>query len=276
MSQPPAEFPPPGPVPPAPPYQTGAQPARSRRPLVIGLVAAAVAIVLCLGIGCAGLVVYYVQLGNDSGSDASSKGPETAPSPGTRTASAQCAGSITPAHAQTKVVGLPDFDGAAQTGTATMRLSTNLGQIAITMDRARTPCTVASFQHLAGRKFFDGSACHRLVTEGIFVLQCGDPSGTGMGGPDYRFADENLTGARYGRGVVAMANTGEPGTNGSQFFIIFQDSTSGLQPLYTPFGTVTTGLDVVDRVAAGGHDNSIAAGGGTPKVGITIQTLSVD
>ncbi|WP_234359475.1 peptidylprolyl isomerase [Plantactinospora sp. BC1] len=243
---------------------------------MIGLVAAAVAIVLCLGVGCAGLVVYYVRPGNDSGSEAGGDGPGATPSPGTRTASAQCAGSITPAHAQTRAVGLPDFDAAPRTGTATMRLSTNLGEIAISMDRSRTPCTVASFQHLAGQKFFDGSRCHRLVTEGIFVLQCGDPSGTGMGGPDYRFADENLGGAQYGRGVVAMANTGEPGTNGSQFFIIFQDSTSGLQPLYTPFGTVTTGLDVVDRVAAGGHDNSIPAGGGAPKVGITIQTLAVN
>ncbi|WP_203858872.1 peptidylprolyl isomerase [Plantactinospora mayteni] len=246
---------------------------------MIGLVAAAVAVVLCLGFGCVGLVVYYMRLGNDSGS-ASSAGTETPPGSepgsGSRTASARCAGSTTPAHAGTKVVGLPDFDGAPQTGIATMRLSTNLGRISIAMDRARTPCTVASFQHLAERKFFDGSRCHRLVTEGIFVLQCGDPSGTGMGGPDYKFADENLTGARYERGVVAMANTGEPGTNGSQFFIIFQESSSGLQPLYTPFGTVGTGLDVVDRVAAGGHDNSIAAGGGVPKVGITIETVSVN
>ncbi|GIG86122.1 peptidylprolyl isomerase [Plantactinospora endophytica] len=239
---------------------------------MIGLVAAAVAVVLCLGVGFAGVLFFYLRSDSEGGPSATTDA-QPGLSPGAL--SAQCAGSITPAHAQTRAVGLPDFDGASGTGTATMRMTTNLGQIEITMDRARTPCTVASFQHLAQRKFFDGSTCHRLVTEGIFVLQCGDPTGTGMGGPDYKFADENLTGARYGRGVVAMANTGEPGTNGSQFFIIFQDSSSGLQPLYTPFGTVTSGIEVVDRVAAGGHDNSISAGGGVPKVGITIQNLTV-
>ncbi|MFY1690344.1 peptidylprolyl isomerase [Plantactinospora sp. WMMB782] len=270
MNQPQAQPPPHGPVPPAPAYQTGAPPKPNRRPLVIGLVAAAVVAVLCLGVGCVGAVVFYLR---DGRLDAGGGGTDTPDGPGTT--SAQCAGTVTQPHAQTKPVGLPDFDGAPAAGTATMRMSTNLGQIEISMDRSRTPCTVASFQHLADRKFFDGSSCHRLVTEGIFVLQCGDPSSTGLGGPDYRFTDENLGGAQYGRGVVAMANTGEPGSNGSQFFIIFRDSSSGLQPLYTPFGTVTTGLDVVDRVAAGGHDNSISAGGGKPNQEITIQTLSV-
>ncbi|WP_422771247.1 peptidylprolyl isomerase [Plantactinospora sp. WMMC1484] len=244
---------------------------------MIGLIAAGVAVVLCLGLGCAGLVVYYLRSDSDSSADAGGESAVPAtPGSSARTSSAECSGTVRPTHADTRPVGLPDFDAAATTGTATMRMTTNLGEIAISMDRARTPCTVASFQHLTGRRFFDGSTCHRLVTEGIHVLQCGDPSGTGRGGPDYTFADENLTGARYDRGVVAMANTGQPATNGSQFFIIFRDSSTALQPLYTPFGTVTTGLDIVDRVAAGGHDNSNPAGGGTPTLPLTLQTVTVD
>jgi peptidyl-prolyl cis-trans isomerase B (cyclophilin B) len=250
------------PGPPVPP------PTKNRRSMKIVLISVAVVVALCLGAGCIGLVAYYyveVKPGDPPGTT------DSAPSP----QSLDCQGSIQPAQPETRAVGLPDFAKAPQTGTATMRIGTSLGPIEITMDRARTPCTVASFRHLAEKKFFDQSVCHRLVTEGIFVLQCGDPSGTGQGGPDYRFADENLGGTPYTRGVVAMANTGSPATNGSQFFIIFQDSTS-LPPQYTPFGQVSTGLDVVDRVAAGGHDNSISAGGGKPRLGITIQTLTVD
>ena len=220
---------------------------------------------------CVAVVVYYVRVGeNGNSSGASGTAPSTsAPAP---PQPRSCGVSQVPAGPATKPVGLPDFDGAPRAGTATMRLTTNLGSIVIAMDRAATPCTVASFQHLAGRKFFDGSPCHRLVTEGIFVLQCGDPSGTGSGGPDYQFTDENLGGARYTRGVVAMANAGA-GTNGSQFFIVFRDSP--MEPTFTPFGRVTAGLDVVDRVAAGGDDGSSPAGGGKPNIGITIQTLTV-
>ncbi|ROT31661.1 peptidylprolyl isomerase [Micromonospora sp. HM5-17] len=232
---------------------------------MIGLISAAVVGVLCLGAVCVGLVSYYLSEGRIV--PTSDDPPPPAP--------LACAATRLQGQPDTRTVGLPDFDGAPRSGTATMRLDTNLGTIVITMDRAKTPCTVASFHHLAEQRFFDGSSCHRLVTEGIFVLQCGDPSGTGRGGPDYRFADENLSGAVYTRGVVAMANTGEPNTNGSQFFIIFRDTE--LPPAYTPFGTVTTGLDIVDRVAAGGHDNSYgsSAGGGAPNIPITFQSVTV-
>lgn len=251
---------------------------------MIGLISAAVAIVLCLGIGCAGLVVYYLRLGTtDSASDSGDNDPrptesgndDQQPADPSRPLPQSCSVTAQSPGPEIKTVGVPDFDRAPRTGTATMRITTNLGPIVITMDRSRTPCTAASFQHLAERRFFDQSPCHRLVTEGIFVLQCGDPTGTESGGPDYRFADENLSGARYTRGVVAMANIGQAATNGSQFFIIFRDSTS-LPPTYTPFGTVTTGLDIVDQVAAGGHDNSNPAGGGTPNTPITIETLTVE
>src|SRR2546430_242150 len=131
-----------------------------------------------------------------------------------------------------------------------MTTTTDLGAITVRLDPADAPCTVASFAYLAGRKFFDGTRCHRLVTSGIYVLQCGDPSGTGAGGPGYTYPDENLSGTRgtYPAGTVAMANAG-PNTNGSQFFIVYQDSP--LPPRYTPFGNVTVGLDLVRTVAGG-------------------------
>lgn len=231
---------------------------------MIGLIVAGVVALLCVGAGCIGFGAYYwSEVRVEPTSDAP---PPAQP--------LSCQASTMEGGPEIKAVGMPDFDSAPQTGTATMQINTGLGQITITMDRAKTPCTVASFKHLADKKFFDESRCHRLVTEGIFVLQCGDPSGTGRGGPDYRFADENLTGAKYTRGVVAMANIGQPNTNSSQFFIIFKDSE--LPPQYTPFGTVSAGLDIVDQVAAGGHDNSFGeVGGGVPLNPLAIRTLTV-
>jgi peptidyl-prolyl cis-trans isomerase B (cyclophilin B) len=178
--------------------------------------------------------------------------------------------------ASLKDTGTPPESGEPRTGTATMTLTTNLGTIEITIDRATTPCTAASFAYLAGKRFFDGTRCHRLVTSGIYVLQCGDPSASGAGGPSYEYADENLPqpgsagSATYRRGVVAMANRG-PGTNGSQFFINFRDGE--LAPSFTPFGTVTKGMEIIDEIARGG-----VAGGapdGPPAVLVTILSLTV-
>ncbi len=153
-----------------------------------------------------------------------------------------------------------------------MTIVTNLGTVVVQLDPAGAPCTVASFAYLAGKSYFDGTKCHRLVTRGIFVLQCGDPSGTEQGGPGYEFDDENLsaTSGTYRAGTVAMANAG-PGTNGSQFFVVYRDSP--LPPQYTPFGRVTSGLDVVVGVASAGEDTG--TGDGHPKVPVTIQSLRV-
>jgi peptidyl-prolyl cis-trans isomerase B (cyclophilin B) len=273
MSYPP---PPDQPGQPYPPYQPGPpRPSGNRRVAVIIAVCVAVAALLCVGCGAAGVVFY---LRSDDGDGGASGTGEATPNPPALTSAApaplSCAATPLTGQPNIKAVGMPDFSKAPRTGTATMQLTTNLGPITIRMDRARTPCTVASFQHLADKKYFDQTKCHRLVTEGLFALQCGDPSGTGEGRPDYQFADENLTGARYSRGVVAMANAGAD-TNGSQFFIVFQDSP--LEPRYTPFGLVTSGIAVVDQVAAGGDDGSLAntAGGGRPKIEITFQTVMV-
>jgi peptidyl-prolyl cis-trans isomerase B (cyclophilin B) len=132
---------------------------------------------------------------------------------------------------------------------------------------------VNSFVFLAVKKYFNKTHCHRLTTSGIFVLQCGDPTGTGSGGPGYKFDDENLTGATYPAGTVAMANSG-PNTNGSQFFLVYKDSTQ-LQPKYTPFGTIVSGLNIIQNVAKAGSDNANGPGDGHPKKKVVIKSVSI-
>lgn len=155
---------------------------------------------------------------------------------------------------------------------AEMTLNTNLGTIVIAMDPA-APVTDASMASLADDGFFNGTSCHRLTTQGIYVLQCGDPTGTGRGGPGYQIPDENLPQAEpnnYPAGTVAMANGG-PNTNGSQFFIVYADTS--LPPAYTVWGEVTEGLDIVEQVAAAG----VQGGGvdGTPAQPLTIESAAV-
>ena len=134
--------------------------------------------------------------------------------------------------------------------TSTAILSLTAGDVEITLDRAATPCTVNSFESLATQGYFDDTACHRLTDTGIIVLQCGDPTATGMGGPGYSFADETDSSMTYPAGTVAMANAG-PDTNGSQFFLVWADT--DLPSDYTVFGTMDQpGLDVVAGIAAEG------------------------
>ena len=176
-----------------------------------------------------------------------------------------------PAGQPARSVGKPPTR-ASQLGTPTATLTTNQGAIVIKLNAAQAPCTVNSFAYLAGKKYFDATPCHRLTTAGIFVLQCGDPTGTGGGGPGYQFADENLKGAVYPAGTVAMANAG-PGTNGSQFFLVYADTK--LAPNYTPFGTITNGLAVIQKIAGGGSDNSNGQGDGKPNVPVQITNVTV-
>lgn len=170
-------------------------------------------------------------------------------------------------------VSLPKATGVAQTGTATLVVTTNEGPITITMDRAKTPCTINSFESLAAQKYFDDTRCHRLVDSGIFVLQCGDPTATGSGGPGYSFADELSGSETYPAGTVAMANSG-PDTNGSQFFLVFADSP--LPASYTVFGQMDqAGLKVVNKIQAEGEDGSFASSGGGGKPNNPAKIISV-
>jgi peptidyl-prolyl cis-trans isomerase B (cyclophilin B) len=169
--------------------------------------------------------------------------------------------------ASKKITGKPPTSGVNTTTPVKMALATNRGEIDLSLNAAKAPCTVNSFAFLAAQKYFDNTSCHRLTTSGIYVLQCGDPSASGAGGPGYGFADENLTGATYPKGTVAMANAGA-GTNGSQFFLVYKDTQ--LPPNYTPFGTITKGLDILAKVAKAGSN---PAGDGKPKLAVTLKTV---
>jgi len=168
----------------------------------------------------------------------------------------------------------PSAKDAVKTGKVQVALKTNQGDLTLTLDRAKAPCTVNSFVSLAKQTYFDKTPCHRATTKDFFVLQCGDPGGTGGGGPGYVFADEGLPAEQsapvpYPAATVAMANAG-PGTNGSQFFIVYKDTQ--FPPSYTVFGKVTRGLDVVTRIAANG---TTPAGDGKPTKPVTITSVTV-
>ncbi len=152
-------------------------------------------------------------------------------------------------------------------------IHTNRGNIVIKLRNNVATCTVNSFVYLAAKKYFNGTRCHRLTTSGIFVLQCGDPTGTGSGGPGYKFDDENLAGAKYPAGTVAMANSG-PNTNGSQFFLVYKNTTA-LQPKYSPFGTIVSGLNIIQNVAKAGSDNANGPGDGHPKKKVVIESVTI-
>jgi peptidyl-prolyl cis-trans isomerase B (cyclophilin B) len=191
----------------------------------------------------------------------------------TPSASAKPAGCTYTAQGKaSKPVAPPKFDAKAAAAPYTATIKTNRGDMTVAMDTAKAPCATFSFKYLAEQNFFDKTPCHRLTTAGIFVLQCGDPSGTGTGGPGYSFPDENLAGATYKAGTLAMANSG-PNTNGSQFFIVYKDTT--LPPNYIPFGKVTKGLDVADKVAKAGSDDSNGKGDGKPKLPISIEDVAI-
>ncbi|BEP16087.1 hypothetical protein acdb102_43980 [Acidothermaceae bacterium B102] len=155
--------------------------------------------------------------------------------------------------------------------TYTLTMTTNCGVIKADLYAAKAPHTVNSFLFLASKGYFTDTPCHRLTTSGIYVLQCGDPTGTGSGTPGYSFKDENLTGATYGAGVLAMANSGA-NTNGSQFFINYKDSQ--LNAAYTPFGKVTQGLDIVAAIGAKGAAGGTGDGAPTQPVSILSFTIT--
>ncbi|MBV9383542.1 MAG: peptidylprolyl isomerase, partial [Streptosporangiaceae bacterium] len=167
-------------------------------------------------------------------------------------------------------------------------INTNRGKIVINLLNAKATCTVNSFVHLAEAGYWDNSQCHRVSNSApLYMLQCGDPYATaatkltcgstskvGTGGPGYAFASENLTGAKYNAGTLAMANSGTATSNGSQFFLVYKNTS--LPPDYTPFGTITSGLDIVQNVAKGGYSCQYAgAGGGAPKEKVIIDSVTI-
>jgi peptidyl-prolyl cis-trans isomerase B (cyclophilin B) len=168
--------------------------------------------------------------------------------------------------------GIPTFDATQAARPYSATLITTQGAITFRALTDKAACTTYSFRFLAERFYYNLTHCHRLTTQRIFVLQCGDPTGTGSGGPGYSFNDENLTGATYPAGTVAMANAG-PNTNGSQFFFTTADTT--LRPNYTPFGVVTRGMNVLAKIAAAGEDDQNGPGDGYPHAYTNILHVAI-
>jgi peptidyl-prolyl cis-trans isomerase B (cyclophilin B) len=175
----------------------------------------------------------------------------------------------------------PDYKAAY-----TASINTNLGAIKIDLANSKATCTVNSFVHLASADFWNGTQCHRMSnSDSLYMLQCGDPTAKaslklscssttiGTGGPGYEFASENLTGATYPAGTVAMANTGTADSNGSQFFLVFKQT--GLPADYTPFGKITSGLGILQNVAKAGTTCTYSSGGGVPKEKVIINSVSI-
>ncbi len=183
-----------------------------------------------------------------------------------------------------KKVSKPDTKKVSTKGTVNIALNTNQGKIGMELDRGVAPCTVNAIEHLAKEKYYDDTVCHRLTTSGIHVLQCGDPSGKGSGGPGFSFANEYPTDEKessklgdtviYPRGSIAMANAG-PDTNGSQFFLNYKDSP--LAPDYTYFGQISEdGLKTLDKIAdAGVKGDATGMGDGEPAKEVKIKSAKV-
>jgi peptidyl-prolyl cis-trans isomerase B (cyclophilin B) len=271
--------------------------AKERKRRIYTIVGSTVAAIVVIG----AIVATFVVTNRDSGSQTASAATTT---PTSATSAAPSAPGQLPAFAAPANLGAncqyppstgepaskpnnPPRTGKVPTDPAQISasMSTNQGNIGLQLDNAKSPCTVNSFASLAQQGFFNDTPCHRLTTsEGLAVLQCGDPTGQGTGGPGYQFDNEYPTSqfqpddpklqqpVMYPRGTLAMANAG-PGTNGSQFFLVYKDSQ--LPPNYTVFGTIDqTGLATLDKIAAAG-----AADGsqdGKPKNDVQVKSILLD
>jgi peptidyl-prolyl cis-trans isomerase B (cyclophilin B) len=245
---------------------------RARRWRIGGLIAAGCAVLAALGVGS-----FLTFGGGGKSASAASATPSPSATP-TATPSPSLA-----AEPATHCVYTPNPPAARKVGVPSAKpdyqaryratIKTNRGSVVLDLLNSKATCAVNSFVYLAAKKYFNNTTCLRLTTSGIYVLQCGDPSGTGKGGPGYKFADENLAGAKYTAGTLAMANSGT-GTNGSQFFLVYRDSLS-LPAHYTPFGKVVGGLGIIQNVAKAGTDNANGAGDGHPKEKVVIKSVTI-
>jgi peptidyl-prolyl cis-trans isomerase B (cyclophilin B) len=270
-----------------------AQQARRRRTLAI----AGAAAVVVVAIAAVGTVLFLHRQHHNKPASAS---PSTSATPG----AAAAVPALPPFAASADIGSKCDYPPSAQpaskpatppktqggkvpTDPAQVSISmvTDQGNVGLLLANNKSPCTVNSFASLASQKFFDNTKCHRLTTSAALgVLQCGDPTGDGTGGPGYSFANEYPTDqykpddpaaqqpVLYPRGTLAMANSG-PNTNGSQFFLVYKDSQ--LPPAYTVFGTIQQdGLATLDKIAKGG----VAGGGedGAPAIPVTIKSVRLD
>lgn len=265
--------------------------ARKRKQLTIAASALGVAVAVAAGVG-----IYFLTRGDDASTAKASESPDAsltaAPPPAAKPKPAAVSCEYRPAtRPADKPVSAPGTENISTAGSPKITMNTNQGAIGITLNPGESPCTVNSFESLIKQKFFDNTSCHRLTTsKGLQVLQCGDPTGTGMGGPGYQFDNEYPTDqyaptdqaaqypVAYKRGVIAMANAGPDqtdgkGTNGSQFFLVYGDSQ--LPPQYTIFGTIDDGgLATLDKIAKAGVTGG--SGDGKPTADVNIQSVQIN
>ncbi|SDP21375.1 peptidyl-prolyl cis-trans isomerase B (cyclophilin B) [Nakamurella panacisegetis] len=245
---------------------------RRQRLIVIGVVATVLVV--------AGGIWYATTRPKSStaASDTTSTGTQTAAT----TSAPKTPCTYTTSGKAAKTVNKPSNTSPANTGTVDATIKLNGQDVPITLDRAAAPCTVNSFVSLASQKFYDNSPCWRLTgNSALNILQCGDPTGVGNGGPGYTFADELTKTKTYPKGTIAMANSYDANqqsgenTNGSQFFIVYKDST--LSPHYTVFGKVSdAGMAVIDAIAAKGVKNNAQDGAPVAKAVIDSVTVPAD
>lgn len=258
---------------------------RAKRRRIFAVIGSVLLVLLAVG------GIYWLASGDGDQSAAASSTPPTTTTSAApaETTDGACKFTKTPAEPAAKPVDVPaDPAEKVTTGTVTVNMKTNNGDLPLTLDRAKAPCTVQSIEHLVKAKFYDNTPCHRIVhAENFKVLQCGDPSGQGNGGPGYTIPDEKPTdlaaapGAAgaviYPRGVVAMANTGAPNSGGSQFFLVY--GSTFLSADYTIFGTIgEAGLATLDKIGAAGVDpatDTSGRGDGKPKLATSITEAVV-
>jgi peptidyl-prolyl cis-trans isomerase B (cyclophilin B) len=245
-----------------------------------GIAAAAAVAVVAIVLG----VIWFTGRGDD-GSPAAQPSSQPAASPsssaspsGSAEADNPCPAPTAKAAAPQSFASAPSAD-AAKGKTFKVTVDTTCGSLLASLDGAKAPQAVSSFVFLAKKGYFKDTPCHRLTTAGIFVLQCGDPTGSGTGGPGYSFGPvENAPKDDvYPAGTIAMARQGGKGDSmGSQFFLVYKDSTipSDSAGGYTIMGKVTGGLDVLEKVAAGGVSGGATDGAPARTVSITATTVA--
>ncbi|MFI6902240.1 peptidylprolyl isomerase [Nonomuraea sp. NPDC050394] len=260
---------------------------RNKRTAIIG---SSIGVVVVVGGIVAAVALFNGEPGTEAAasptpSASDSAQPSTSPSQVAAAApfdpkTGKC-GYVADKNGNVKDVGMPPAKASVKPATRTLTFATNLGDIQVELNNAKAPCTVNSLEFLAKKNYYDGSKCHRLGNEKFPMLQCGDPTAKadgksqtdGMGGPGYVMAEENLQGAAYKRGVMAMAKTSAPGSTGSQFFLVYGDI--GLTPDYTPVGTITKGLDILDKVNKAGVITPGPDGTGAPKETLQLKDVTI-
>jgi peptidyl-prolyl cis-trans isomerase B (cyclophilin B) len=234
------------------------------------------AVVVVVGIAVGGALLASRPTGTtptSASSPSATASPTPSPTPSTVAEPAtHCTYLANPPAARKVTVppATPDYQATYQA-----TITTNRGPIVIDLLNSKATCTVNSFVHLAEAGFYSSTPCPRLSSsESPYMLQCGDPTGQGTGGPGYEFASENLTGATYPAGTLAMASSGAPDSNGSQFFLVYQNSS--LPPDYTPFGKIVSGLNILQNVAKRGYGPPLSSvGGGAPKESVEIESVTI-